>query len=284
MTKLGETLKKLRFKKGMTQGELADAININKASVSNYERGHRNPPYAVLCAMAEVLEVQADELLACVIPEESCTADVAKENQVDSIRQRRIKRILAAFDRLSDDAQLKAVERVEELAMIPAYQRKLADTLQQYIYNRCRIKMEVVEGPLEPDSYVGDGRDYKEHEWNWNVKHITLQHGTEGDYTLCWNFHYFSFQDGNNDEPINDKHVIMDIINRAKECGKDFDKTVFVFDHEKVFDNFYDSYADHYNEIDAGNQPVSESAWAVFLLVDRATWEIKSEQEYNPYE
>lgn len=283
MTKLGETLKKLRFKKGMTQGELADAININKASVSNYERGHRNPPYAVLCAMAEVLEVQADELLACIIPEESCTADDAKENQVDSIRQRRVRRLLAAFDKLSDEAQLKAIERVEELGMIPAYQRKLADTLQQYIYNRCRIKMQVTEGPLEEDSCEADVPAFKNRELRWKVKHITLQHSAEKNYTLSWNFHYFSF-DSSENEMINSTGIVMEILGRSYDCEKEPDRTAFVFDDEDIFNNFYYYYAERYDEPAFEQCPIPDSAWALFLLVDKETWAVMEEKEFNPYD
>lgn len=282
MTKLGETLKKLRFKKGMTQGELADAININKASVSNYERGHRNPPYAVLCAMAEVLEVQADELLACVIPEESYTADDAKENQVDSIRQRRVRRLLAAFDKLSDEAQLKAIERVEELGMIPAYQRKLADTLQQYIYNRCRIKMQVVEEPLEEGSCEAeaDVPAFENRELRWKVKHITLQHSVEKNYTLSWNFHYLSF--GNSEsEMISSTGIVKKIIDRSCNCEENPGRTAFVFDDEAIFNNFYYYYAERYAEPAFEQCPIPDSAWALFLLVDKETWAVMEEKEFN---
>lgn len=277
MATIGETLKKLRFKKGMTQGDLADAININKASVSNYERGHRNPPYAVLCAMAEALDVQPDVLLACVMPEEGSAGDASKEDLVDSIRQRRIRRILAVFDRLSDEAQLTAIERIEELGMIPAYQRRLADTLQQYLYNRCRIKMEVTEEPPEELSYEKEVSDFR---WQWKETHIILQHDRDEKNTLRWDFFYFSFDSWE----ACDEDSAVSILNMKRDYEEEYDRAVFVFDNEDIFNNLYNCYYDFYEGPRFELHPIPGSAWALFLLVDKETWAILQEQEYCPSE
>ena len=37
MKKLGDQIKQLRFKKGITQEALADSVGVTKASISNYE-------------------------------------------------------------------------------------------------------------------------------------------------------------------------------------------------------------------------------------------------------
>lgn len=278
MTNLGETLKKLRFKKGMTQGDLANAININKANISNYERGYRNPPYAVLCAIAEVLDTEIDELLACVVPDESSIEGTAKEDKVDSIRQRRIKRLLAAFDKLSDDAQLTAIERIEELGMIPAYRRQLADILQQYVYNRCRIKMQVAEEPLVSDSCETDNSGC---ELRWKAKHIALQNNVEGKYAPCWDFYYFPSGSDEN-EVMNRKDDALQILKRVHGYNDASNETVFVFDDGDMFNNCYESYSAHYDGPAFEETGAPESAWALFLLVDKDTWAIRQEQEYKP--
>jgi transcriptional regulator with XRE-family HTH domain len=43
MNILGKKLKELRIKKGFTQQQLADALKINKSTISMYEKGHRLP-------------------------------------------------------------------------------------------------------------------------------------------------------------------------------------------------------------------------------------------------
>jgi len=300
MAKLGETLKQLRFKAGMTQSDLANACSINKSSLSNYECNRRNPPYAVLCKMADALQVSVDVLLECVAPEESAQEDVAKENQVDSIRQRRIKRIVSAFDKLSNDAQLIAIERVQELGMIPEYQRKLADTLQQYLYNRCCIKMEAVEEPPKQYNFneflewLQDHYSYEVDYWEkkqdlyWNVRHITMQQrGVEESHALRWNFHYFSFEYEGGEKPVLteiNEEVMWRILDQEFEYEAHDVRTGFVFDDEEAFDCFYDCYSGHYEGPQYEYIAAPDYVWALFLVVDRETWEIKSEKEYSPYD
>lgn len=43
MADFSERLKQLRLKKGISQQELADVINVNKVTISGYERGVRRP-------------------------------------------------------------------------------------------------------------------------------------------------------------------------------------------------------------------------------------------------
>ena len=129
MTKLGDKIKKLRTQKGMTQDDLAAAIGTTKASISYYERNKRNPQYPVICAMAKVLGVPESELLSYASKDE----EMPVENQIDSKRSRRVKKLLSAFDRLSDEAQLIALERIEELCLIPKYQQTLPDALQRLL-------------------------------------------------------------------------------------------------------------------------------------------------------
>ena len=41
--KLGENLRKLRLKKNMSQGDLATALSVDRAYISNIENGRMNP-------------------------------------------------------------------------------------------------------------------------------------------------------------------------------------------------------------------------------------------------
>lgn len=61
--KFGETLKKLRIEKGMSQTDLANLINTNRSTLANYENGNRNPDSEILYNLAKALDVSADYLL-----------------------------------------------------------------------------------------------------------------------------------------------------------------------------------------------------------------------------
>ncbi len=60
---VGERLWDLRKDAGLTQDELAAALNINKHSISSYEREKSEPPDAVKIAIARYFDVSVDYLL-----------------------------------------------------------------------------------------------------------------------------------------------------------------------------------------------------------------------------
>lgn len=54
-------LKMKRLEKGLTQEELAELVGVKKLTISNYERGERNP-YRHLDKIAEVLGCSVSDL------------------------------------------------------------------------------------------------------------------------------------------------------------------------------------------------------------------------------
>ncbi|MBY7736324.1 XRE family transcriptional regulator [Paenibacillus polymyxa] len=64
MSSLGERIKALRDKMGFTQDDLAEALDMNRANISNYERGIITKiPSNILSRLADVLNTNADYLL-----------------------------------------------------------------------------------------------------------------------------------------------------------------------------------------------------------------------------
>ena len=66
MKVFAERLKEIRVEKGMTQGEVATALNITRSAYTNYELGIREPSYEMLRQLCTVLEVSADYLIGVV--------------------------------------------------------------------------------------------------------------------------------------------------------------------------------------------------------------------------
>lgn len=60
---LGERIRDLREKSGLTQKELADKLKIPNQNISNYERGFRQPDFTTLSMIADFFEVSTDYLL-----------------------------------------------------------------------------------------------------------------------------------------------------------------------------------------------------------------------------
>jgi len=60
---IGERLYDLRKDANLTQDELAEILNINKHSISSYERNKSEPPDSIKIAIAKYFNVSVDYLL-----------------------------------------------------------------------------------------------------------------------------------------------------------------------------------------------------------------------------
>jgi transcriptional regulator with XRE-family HTH domain len=62
LRRLGENVRARRRDRGLTQGALAEALDLSVAYVSLIERGGRNPPYTTVVAVAKALGVTVSTL------------------------------------------------------------------------------------------------------------------------------------------------------------------------------------------------------------------------------
>lgn len=60
---IGDKIKSIRKKKGLTQEQLAKKCNISKNGLWNYENNHREPRLDTLKAIAKALDIDINELL-----------------------------------------------------------------------------------------------------------------------------------------------------------------------------------------------------------------------------
>lgn len=63
MKSIGETIASLRKKKGMTQNELAEKMNVTDKAVSKWERDLSCPDINTISKLADILDVSVEELL-----------------------------------------------------------------------------------------------------------------------------------------------------------------------------------------------------------------------------
>ena len=77
---LGQNIRKYRLKKGWSQKQLSDAVDIDRADISKYENGTKGEMgFETLKKFATALEVGTDNLLA----EKEKTAEVSEEIGVE---------------------------------------------------------------------------------------------------------------------------------------------------------------------------------------------------------
>ena len=63
MSSFAKNLRRIRKANLLTQDELAQKINVTRQAVSNWERGCSEPDIQTLIALAEALQVDANELI-----------------------------------------------------------------------------------------------------------------------------------------------------------------------------------------------------------------------------
>lgn len=58
----GELLRRVRKQRGFTIAEAAERVGISRQSLSNYERGVREPSLKILITMSDLYQISLDEL------------------------------------------------------------------------------------------------------------------------------------------------------------------------------------------------------------------------------
>ncbi len=61
--KLGKNLKRIRTKKGITQGDIVRTLGMPKSFVSSIENGRTNPTLATIAKLAKALSVPIEDLI-----------------------------------------------------------------------------------------------------------------------------------------------------------------------------------------------------------------------------
>jgi len=107
---IGQRLKDLRLRRGMTQIELANELGVNQSAISDYEKGVVRVHAALVAALAKILRVSADQILGL---------EPLKEN--GHVKDRRFVR------RLEKIARLPKRDRQTLLGTIDAFLSRLPE-------------------------------------------------------------------------------------------------------------------------------------------------------------
>lgn len=135
MSSVGENIRLVRIKAGISQEELAKAVGVTKSTISKYELDKRQLNYEQIKAIAEALGVPPYVLMdgstfvgggIFRVPHTIAidTDKINKELGIDEAEEERINQLVDVFLDLNEYGQQKAIERVEELAEIPKYQKE----------------------------------------------------------------------------------------------------------------------------------------------------------------
>ena len=102
-------LKELREANKMTQGQLGDKISTTRQSISNYEKGKREPDYITLEALADTFNVDINYLLG----KTNKTTFLPSSNHLQVTQEEQ--KILEPYNKLSTAGKEKAVSYAWDL-------------------------------------------------------------------------------------------------------------------------------------------------------------------------
>ena len=119
---IGNLIKDAREKAGMTQKELAEKMGTTPQNISQYERNIRNPKLETRERLAEAMGLPDDTFL---ITYEDPQMVEALEKFIDHSEEHSFpEKIEIIFQSLNEAGQRVALERLDELAQLPKYQRQ----------------------------------------------------------------------------------------------------------------------------------------------------------------
>ena len=270
----GEKVKQLRVTQNMTQDALADAAGITKASLSNYERNKRCPQYPAAEAIANALGVPVSELYE-KSTDKSSSEDIPTVRRVENVHARRLKKLTAAFDKLSDEGQLELIKRAEELAYVPIYRiLPLPEALQRYIYSQYQQTYEVSDDMESQEIYESDeGQDIEA-----DIRCITLKR-EKGKCQSKWHFVYYQFPGRPDDS------AVKEIVSQYESYENKQDRYSFVLDDEERYNQFISCHEDirNQNDLGPGNNLLSGKPEITFFLINKDTWEIRDTDSSSRY-
>lgn len=103
--KVGSRIQAARRRRGFTQAELAQMVDLSPKYLSNIECGEKTPRLETFIAIANVLEVDANSLLQDVLAVSTAIISTDISEQLEKLplsEQRKIKRI---FDVMIEDSK-----------------------------------------------------------------------------------------------------------------------------------------------------------------------------------
>ena len=94
---IGKRIKSAREKKGLTQEQLAEQVNLSPMHISVIERGNKLPRLETLIKIANVLDVSADTLLQDVVNNQIKLHTSEASNLIAQLYREDQRRVLAAL-------------------------------------------------------------------------------------------------------------------------------------------------------------------------------------------
>ena len=126
---VGCNIKNVRKSRNLTQTQLAEQIGKHESSIRKYEKGLTDIPNEVILKIADVLEVSPAELLSVdewetkLNPDGKLSEEVKTIEDVKTFFGEDAVKLLQQFHMLNEAGKEKILSDLEDLTMLPKYQK-----------------------------------------------------------------------------------------------------------------------------------------------------------------
>ena len=104
---IGKRIQQFRKKKGMTQEELSEIIDISPHYLSALERGIYNIKLETLVKILNTLDISADEVFCDVVTKSCAISSSRLSERLESLAKEDQEKILAVVDTMINSAKTK---------------------------------------------------------------------------------------------------------------------------------------------------------------------------------
>ena len=101
---VGRRIKEARIKRGLTQEQLAEKLNLSSDHISVLERGAKPPRFETFIAIANALETDANFLLSDVLAVSPAIASTQLSEKLSALPTQEQKKILRILDAMITEA------------------------------------------------------------------------------------------------------------------------------------------------------------------------------------
>lgn len=137
---IGEQIRELRIKKGLTQKQLGELCNMADSAIRRYESGRARPKVTTLLKIVEALDADIFDILDntdYLPPSNDKKFSFMNEADVEN------RFLLDGYmDKLNESGQSKAIEQVAMLTKIPEYQKQSEEN-SNYLLNAAHELTEI---------------------------------------------------------------------------------------------------------------------------------------------
>ncbi|WP_160198120.1 helix-turn-helix domain-containing protein [Senegalia massiliensis] len=124
-----ENLKKLRNERNLTQGELAQKIEVSRTTIASYEQGWGRPSQKSMVKLAEFFDVSIEYLKGATIPDETKEIVESKNKYFD----------------ISNHLNILISIMEDEERIIKIKEEELAENKREYIKDSLKLMQTILE-------------------------------------------------------------------------------------------------------------------------------------------